>query len=400
VRHTASQALVVAFALTALAALGLEWALLRSDLWLRYVAEHTARNLPVGYRLAALVTGPAGALLVLALMVSGSATAAIIGGRTLQIADRPWALVTLAVAVVALLAPSAMAVSPFERLAWLPLEGSGMLPRLQTPTGVLRPLLGLSAIAMLVVPAALAVDALVRRSTGPEWWSFMTRWLLAAWVVQSVALALGFWGVLREPSWPQLWGREALLWGSLPPWLLTAACLVFTQRRRPRPRASRLAGWTLAAGALAVAVGLAGSRVARSYTVALGQGQVVALRDTFGAEWTFAQQGVSAFRMENREVTAVTLEGVRQGGRRVLLVTERRQSVDSRDEEIFEPVVTIAVASGPLQDIAVTLERTLPGDVAELRVEFRPFESWIWVGCALVITAGLVAWVGSSPRDA
>lgn len=389
---------MAACALSAIAALGVEWALLRSDLWLRYVAENTALNLPVAYRLAALVTGPAGALLVLALMVSGGAAAAIIGARTLRIADRPWALVTLAAAVVALLAASALAASPFERLAWLPLEGSGMLPRLQTPTGVLRPILGLAAIALLVVPAALAVDALVRRSTGAEWWSFMTRWLLVAWVVQGAALALGLWGLLREPSWPQLWGREALFWGLLPPWLLTAACLVVTRRRRRR--ATRLVVWALAAGALAVAIGLVGGGRARTYTVTLGQGESTSLRDAFDWEWTFAQQGVSAFRASNWEVTAVTLEGVSEGGRRVLLVTERRQSVDSRDEEIFEPVVTRAVAGGPLQDIAVTLERTLPGDTAELRIEFRPFESWIWVGCALILSAGLAALIGRSPRDA
>lgn len=388
---------MAACALSTIAALGVEWALLRSELWLRYVAENTALNLPVAYRLAALVTGSAGALLVLALMVSGSATAAIIGARTLRIADRPWALVTLAAAVVALLAASALAGSPFERLAWLPLEGRGMLPRLQTPTGVLRPVLGLAAIALLVVPAALAVDAVVRRSTGDEWWSFMTRWLLVAWIVQSAALALGLWGLLREPSWPQLGGREALFWGLLPPWLLTAACLVVTRRRRPR--AIRLVVWALAAGALAVAIGLVGGRSARTYTVTLGQGESTSLRDAFDGEWTFAQQGVSAFRASNWEVTAVALEGVSEEGRRVLLVTERRQSVDSRDEEIFEPVVTMAVASGPLQDIAVTLERTLPGDAAELRIEFRPFESWIWVGCALVMSAGLAALVGRPPRD-
>lgn len=389
---------MVAFALTAIAVLGLELALLRSDLWLRYVAEHTARNLPAGYRMAALVTGPAGALLVLALMASGSATAAIVAGRSVRIADRPWALATLAAAVVVLLVASALAVPPFERLAWLPLEGSGMLPRLQTPTAVLRPLVGLAAHAMLVVPAALALDALVRRSTGLEWWSFMTRWLLAAWVVQSVALALGLCAALREPSWPQSWGRESLLWGLLPTWLLTAACLAVTRRRRPR--GSRLAVWILAAGALAIAVGLVGGRSARTYTVTLGQGESTALRDAFDWEWTFAQQGVSAFRAGNWEVTAITLEGVSEGGRRVLLVTERRQSVDSRDEEILQPVVTMAVASSPLQDIAVTLERTLPRDAAELRIEFRPFQFWIWVGCALVITAGLVAWVGSPRRVA
>lgn len=386
------------FVLSAIAALGLEWALVRGDLWLRYVAEHTASNLPLAYRIAALGTGPGGVLLLLALMISGSATVAIVGGRTLQHGERPWALVMLATAVVAVLAPTALAVPPFERLAWLPLEGSGMLARLQTPTGVLRPLLGLAGHALLVVPAALTVDALVRRRAGVEWWSSLSRWLLAAWVVQGVGLALGVWGALREPSWPEFWGREALVWGSLPQWLFTSACLVATRQRRPR--ATRLAAWSLAAGALAITIGVAGGRAARAYAITLGQGQTASLRDAFGVQWTFAQQGVSAFRAANREVTAVTLEGVREGGRRVLLVTERRQSVDSRGEEIFAPVVTMAVASGLLQDVAITLQRTMPGDAAELRVEFRPFESWLWAGCALVVMAALAAWLGSFGRGA
>ncbi len=401
-RYAASHALVAVFVLTAIAALGLEWALVRSDLSLRYVAEHTAKNLPPAYRIAALWTGPAGAMLCLALMVSGAATAAIVGGRSQHVADRPYALATLPAVVVALLTASALAVPPFERLAWLPLEGSGMLPRLQTPLGVLRPALALAGYALLVVPAALALDAIVARRTGSAWWSSLSRWLLAAWIVQSVALALGLWGALREPSWLGFWGHSALVWGVLPPWLVTSASLVATRRRRPR--AGRLTSWTLVAGGLAVAIGLAGGRAKRSHTVTLGQGQSASLRDGFGAQWTFAQQGVSAFRAVNREITGVTLEGVREEGgaadRRVLLVTERRQSVDSHGEEIFEPVVTMAVASGLFQDVALTLQRTMPGGVAELHIEFRPLASWLWAGCALVIVAGAAAWIRSLGRGA
>ncbi|MGH7712393.1 MAG: hypothetical protein ACREOG_13975, partial [Gemmatimonadaceae bacterium] len=67
--------------------------------------------------------------------------------------------------------------------------------------------------------------------------------------------------------------------------------------------------------------------------------------------------------------------------------------VDSRGEEISAPVVTTAVASGWLQDVAVSVLRVAPNDAAELRIEFTPLGAWLWAGSALLVAAGVATWI-------
>jgi len=181
-------------------------------------------------------------------------------------------------------------------------------------------------------------------------------------------------------------------------WAVTSIALL---DRRVRPRIIRVAAAMLLLGAALTGIG-AGVRLYRTaHRLSLGQGVSTTLRDAYGAPWNFAQQGVSTFRAGNREVIAVALEATRAPGRRsVLLVSERSQYVDSRDEEIGEPVVQAAVRSDLLQDVAVSLVRPMPNNSAELRVVFTPLGAWVWCGCALLVAGGLAVWVASLRSDA
>ncbi len=217
--------------------------------------------------------------------------------------------------------------------------------------------------------------------------STLSRWLLAAWLCQLTAITLG------TPPWLAL---GCLL-------LATAALALPELRRQWWPRSRR--GVYVLAVALALAVVLAAvssiaARGAKRYEVSLGQGESTRLRDAFGREWTLAQQGVSAFRAQNREVIAVTIEAVRGGQARMLLVSERRQAVDSRGEEIAEPVVVTGRKRGLVQEIAVRLERPLPNDAAALRVDFRPLKSGLSAAYVLLVATGLGLWMSVVRRHA
>lgn len=357
---------------TAVATLGLALALVRSDLSLKYVAEHTTTNLPTLYKAGALFAGAAGRRLAFALLLSFCATAAARAARS-------WSLLAVAFAVFGSLAWSTLGAPPFERLQWHLADGRGLAPRLQNPLLFTQEPLLLLACALMLVVAALALDAGRRPTLSP--------WMLAAWLCLIVALALG----------PPV----ALAVGGLA--LTTAVLLLPSPLHQWWPH-SRRGVVSLATAAVLAAVfagsSVLGARWTREHRVSLGQGESAKVRDAFGREWILAQQGVSAFRSENHEITAVTVEARLHGAEPALLVTERRQSVDSRGEEIAAPVVVAGRRHGLAQEVAVRLERTLPDDVAELRVDFRPFRSGLSAAYLLLILTGGVLLIGALRRSA
>jgi hypothetical protein len=362
--------------LTAVATLGMALALVRSDLSLKYVAEHTTTNLPTLYKAGALFAGASGLGLASALLLSACAAAVATPSAS---APRARSLAALAVAVFATLAWSTLGAPPFERLQWQLADGRGLAPRLQNPLLFTQEPLFLLGYALMLVAAALALDV-ARRAT-------LSRWVLAAWLCVIIALALG-------PARPLAVVGLAL----------TTAVLLLPSLRYQWWPYSRRGVISLATATVLATVFASLSVLAQRWTseqkVSLGQGESAKVRDAFGREWILAQQGVSAYRSGNHEITAVTIEARRDGREPTLLVTERRQSVDARGEEIAEPVVISGRKHGLAQEAAVRLERTLPGDAAELRVEFQPFKSGLSAAYLLLIATGLVLWIGALRRRA
>jgi cytochrome c biogenesis factor len=348
----------------------------RSDLSLKYVAEHTTTNLPTLYKAGALFAGAAGRRLAFALLLCACATA--LATPTAR-APRAWSLAALAVAVCGTLAWSTLGAPPFERLQWQLVDGRGLAPRLQNPLLFTQQPLLLLGYALILVAAALPLAAGGRAT--------LSRWVLAAWLCLIMALALG-------PPRPLAVVGLGLTTGVL--LLPSPRCQWWPQSRRG---VFSLATATVLAAVFA-SVSVLAARWRSEHKVSIGQGESAKLRDAFGREWILAQQGVSAFRSGNYEITAVTIEARRDGREPTLLVTERRQSVDGRGEEIAEPVVVAGRRHGLAQEVAVRLERTLPGDAAELRVDFQPFKSGLSAAYLLLMATGVVLWIGALRRPA
>ena len=381
--RAANLAVISSSALTALAALGLTSALVRADLSLRYVAEQITLNLPQAGKAVALWTGDAGRRLLFALLLGVCAAVALRAARV-----GSWLSVTLPLALMLALGWAALGAPPFERLPWLPTEGRGLTTPLQSPAPLTLTPLVLLGQALLVVTAAVAFDR--------PWDKRLGRWVTAAWVIQTAALALGAWALERGAT--LAWRIPFAAWVGVLLWAITSIALL---DRRVRPRIIRVPAAILLLGAALTGIGAAARLYRTAHSVSLGQGGSTTLRDAYGAPWNFAQQGISTFRAGNREVTAVALEATRAPGRKsALLASERSQYVDSRDEEIGEPVVNTAVRSGLLQDVSVSLVRPMPNNSAELRVAFTPLGAWLWFGSTLLVAGGLAVWVASLRGDA
>src|SRR6059058_6173771 len=78
---SARNALVAAFAATAVAVAVLWTALARHDFSFTYVAQHTSRELPLGYTLASFWGGQEGSLLLWLLVLTGYGAAAVAFNR-------------------------------------------------------------------------------------------------------------------------------------------------------------------------------------------------------------------------------------------------------------------------------------------------------------------------------
>src|SRR5919204_713590 len=79
--ESAQNALLGAFAATAVAAAVLLVALARHDFSFQYVAQHTSRELPLGYTLTAFWGGQEGSLLLWLLVLCGYSVAAVLTTR-------------------------------------------------------------------------------------------------------------------------------------------------------------------------------------------------------------------------------------------------------------------------------------------------------------------------------
>jgi cytochrome c biogenesis factor len=360
--------------------MSLTFALVDGDLSLRFVAEHITLNLARPYKAAAIWAGDAGRRVCFAFILS-----VLVALRGRHAAEPR---VMFAGAIVVLLALAwALLGNPFQRLPWQISDGSGLDPSQQFVDAIILTPLALCALALLIVAAIAALDDARARSATP--------WLLLSWIALTSSLVLGARVLDRFDAvfWTPSISSVLLL-----AWLATTLVLgLAPQRHVWWPRSSawrRILGGSLALATLCIGMGAFGRLRPTSRALSLGQGQAAPVTDSFGREWSLAQQGVSAFREGHREIVGVTLEG-RRNATQLLLVPQRSQFVDSQGEEVGRPVSQTARAHGFLQSLRATLLAVTPDNTAQVRVEFMLFQTWLWSGSALLLASGIVAWLSA-----
>ena len=92
---SAQNALLGSFAATVVATVVLLAALARHDFSFQYVADHTSRELPLGYTLTAFWGGQEGSLLLWLLVLSGYSVAAVLTSRRVGREVLAWVVPTL-----------------------------------------------------------------------------------------------------------------------------------------------------------------------------------------------------------------------------------------------------------------------------------------------------------------
>src|SRR5207302_7612137 len=89
------------------------------------------------------------------------------------------------------------AANPFQRLAFAPLDGSGMNPQLQNPGMVFHPPMLYLGYISITIPFAFAIGALLSKRLDTDWLTAIRKWTLVSWLFLSIGLLIGMVGVCR-----------------------------------------------------------------------------------------------------------------------------------------------------------------------------------------------------------
>jgi cytochrome c-type biogenesis protein CcmF len=258
--ESAQNALVAALGSTAVAVVVLLTALARHDFSYTYVAQHTSRELPLGYTLTAFWGGQEGSLLLWLFVLCGYSVAAVLTARRAGREVIAWVVPVLGLVGSFFAMLLVFVASPFATQA-APADGAGLNPSLQNPYMAVHPPLLYLGYVGLTVPFAFAMGALLARRTDERWIVATRRWTLAAWAFLGVGQLLGAHWAYVEIGWGGYYAWDPVENAALMPWLAATAYLhsVMIQEKR-----GMLKVWNVLLVVLAFCLSIFGTFLTRS----------------------------------------------------------------------------------------------------------------------------------------
>jgi cytochrome c-type biogenesis protein CcmF len=260
VQRSARNALLAALPATAASTGALVTAFLRHDFSLVYVAGHSSRSLPLGYRISALWGGQEGSLLLWLLILAAVAFGAVVLNRRLLERTLPWAVPLLA-GIASFFAYLLVFVSsPFDTQP-APLDGAGLNASLQNPYMLAHPPLLYIGYVGLTVPFAFAMAALLSRRLDARWLVATRRWTIVSWTCLGLAILLGSKWAYGTIGWGGYFAWDPVENAALMPWLTATAYLhsVMVQEKKGMLRV-----WNVSLVVLTFSLALFGTFLTRS----------------------------------------------------------------------------------------------------------------------------------------
>jgi cytochrome c-type biogenesis protein CcmF len=184
-----------------------------------YVAQYSSSIQPVLFLISAFWAGQEGTFLLWALLVG------VMGVVFLRKSNPPddFAMGIIS-AFIGFLALLMMVKSPFNATATSPADGSGMNPLLQNFWMVIHPPILFIGYAATIIPFAMVVSALRRRSYN-QWYSSGFQWSLFATSMLGAGIIIGGFWAYEVLGWGGYWGWDPVENSSLVPWLTLLALI-------------------------------------------------------------------------------------------------------------------------------------------------------------------------------
>ncbi|MGP1366635.1 MAG: cytochrome c biogenesis protein CcsA [Schwartzia sp. (in: firmicutes)] len=184
-----------------------------------YVANYSAKELPLLYKVSAFWAGQAGSFL---LWLFIHALTGCVLARKKDLSPFGFAVYMALQAVLALFV---MGQSPFLSAETAATNGIGLNPLLQDPWMAVHPPLVFIGYALLAVPFCYSVGSLLDRPEDAAWLESARRWGLAAWGFLGAGIFVGGYWAYKVLGWGGYWGWDPVENSSLVPWLIAGVFL-------------------------------------------------------------------------------------------------------------------------------------------------------------------------------
>jgi cytochrome c-type biogenesis protein CcmF len=232
---SAERSIYAVFGLHILASAGVIAAFLgdRFEYW--YVASYSNQTLELFYKITGLWAGQRGSLLFWALLLGFFASICVFTNRNKHREFMPYVAGVLQTIlfffVIVLLFAD---VNPFERLDFVPADGQGLNPQLQSYWMTIHPPTLYLGFTSFTIPFAFAIAALLNGRLDARWIQLTRRWILTSWLFLSVGIVLGMRWAYEELGWGGYWFWDPVENASLLPWLTATAFLHSVQIQENR----------------------------------------------------------------------------------------------------------------------------------------------------------------------
>ena len=248
-------------ALTTIATACLLQLLLERDFNVEYVAKYTSSTLPTWYTFAALWGGMKGSLLFWTFILAVFNAIVLFQNRTKNRALMPWVTATLLTTGAFFLSLLVFITDPFERLPFVPREGSDLNPLLQNYWMTIHPPALYLGFVSTTIPFAFAIGALATGQLGDTWIRTTRRWTLFSWFFLSLGNLFGAAWAYVVLGWGGYWAWDPVENAAFMPWLTSTAFLhsVMIQEKK-----GMLKVWNMSLVILTFALTIFGTFLTRS----------------------------------------------------------------------------------------------------------------------------------------
>jgi cytochrome c-type biogenesis protein CcmF len=250
-----------AFVATAIAFATLMHAYATSDFSVANVVQNSHSLKPMLYKLSGTWGNHEGSMVLWVLMLTGCGAAVAGFGRNLPAVLRADVLAVLGMVAVGFLLFTLFTSNPFARVFPVPLEGQDLNPLLQDPGLAFHPPFLYAGYVGFAVAFAFACAALIEGRVDAAWGRWVRPWVLAAWLLLTLGIALGSWWAYYELGWGGYWFWDPVENASFMPWLLGTALLhsaIVVEKREA------LKVWTILLAILTFSLSLLGTFLVRS----------------------------------------------------------------------------------------------------------------------------------------
>ncbi len=227
---SAERAVLALWVLVTTASAALLYLIFTDDFRLSFVAAHSNRDLPVGYKFAVWWGGQEGSLLFWLWILSTYCLVAVYTNRRKHRDMMPWVIAILVAVQGFFLILVNFVAHPFNVLAAngeitaMP-DGNGLNPLLQHPIMRIHPPFLYLGYVGFAVPFAFAAASLITRQKGEGWIATTRIWTMVTWLFQTCGIILGARWAYAVLGWGGYWGWDPVENASLLPWITATAFL-------------------------------------------------------------------------------------------------------------------------------------------------------------------------------